>query len=370
MGDPGGVGPEVIVKALCDTARRASGRFVIYGSGAAMTEAARVCNIEPFWWRVSSQSDLLENLDAAAPARSVVLIDDDEWALERCKDADSGAGPRFMRRPTKLGGTLSFRWVEAAIAAAKGDKLPSGEPFRGLRANAIVTGPINKQAWAMAGRGRYPGHTELLAHRFGVNRFAMMFDSPALRVVLATVHIPLMDVRDRLTVGSVHDAITMGVEGCRALGVAAPRVAVCGLNPHAGEDGLMGDEEQRLIEPAIMLAREQGIDVRGPFPADTLFHRAISRTHAGPVSGKGEFDLVVAMYHDQGLIPLKLLGFEHAVNITVGLPVVRTSPDHGTAFDIAGKGSADERSMASAIDLAVKMTLGHSRGASRDRLRV
>jgi 4-hydroxy-L-threonine phosphate dehydrogenase PdxA len=163
MGDPGGVGPEVIAKALADTQRRASARFVIHGSGAAMNEAARVCGIDPFWWRVSSQSDLMENLDAAAPARSVVLIDDDDWAAERSKDWNSAADIRFMRRPTKLGGTLSFRWVEAAIAATKRDKRSAGDsvgaPFRGLRADAIVTGP-DQQAGVGAGRasGRPRAH--------------------------------------------------------------------------------------------------------------------------------------------------------------------------------------------------------------------
>ena len=154
----------------------------------------------------------------------------------------------------------------------------------------------------------------------------------------------MLQLRDALTIGKVHDAIDLAHEGTLALGVPAPRVAVCGLNPHAGEGGILGDEETRLIEPAIRLSRDNGIDAKGPFPGDTVFRRAID----------GEFDVVVAMYHDQGLIAVKTLEWERAVNCTVGLPVLRTSPDHGTAFDLAGKGRADASSMLAAIDLAVR----------------
>jgi 4-hydroxythreonine-4-phosphate dehydrogenase len=169
-----------------------------------------------------------------------------------------------------------------------------------------------------------------------------MFVGPRLRVVLATVHLPLMDIRNALTIGRVFDAIDLGVEGCRQVGIERPRVAVCGLNPHAGEGGLLGDEEERLIRPAIGHAVEAGMDVKGPFPADTVFGAAVA----------GRFDLVVAMYHDQGLIPVKLIARDETVNMTVGLPIVRTSPDHGTAFDIAGKGIADAGSMKASLLLA------------------
>jgi 4-hydroxythreonine-4-phosphate dehydrogenase len=173
----------------------------------------------------------------------------------------------------------------------------------------------------------------------------MMFDSPRLRVVLATTHLPLMDIRNVLTIGRVFDAIDLGHEACRELGLPRPRVAVTGLNPHAGEAGQIGDEEERLITPAIRVARDGGIDVEGPFPADTLFIRAAA----------GDFDLVVAMYHDQGLIPVKLLGWDKAVNLTLGLPIIRTSPDHGTAFDIVGRNRASAGSMRAAIDLAARL---------------
>jgi 4-hydroxythreonine-4-phosphate dehydrogenase len=173
----------------------------------------------------------------------------------------------------------------------------------------------------------------------------MAFVSPRLKVVLATAHVPLMNVKDVLTIGRVHESIELGHELCRRLGVERPRIAVCGLNPHAGENGILGDEDGRIIAPAIDVAVQYGIDVTGPHPADTIFIAAAS----------GKYDLVVAMYHDQGLIPVKLLGWDKAVNVTLGLPIVRTSPDHGTAFDIAGLNKADAGSMRCSIDLAIEL---------------
>lgn len=321
MGDPGGIGPEVLVRALAEPDIRKSARFRVFGCARAMEQAADLCGIEPDWWRVDRDSDLR----STTTSHPVVVID------------SGGEGP-FESRACKRGGELSFRFVEDAIAEAR---RPEGDP---LKADAICTGPISKQAWALAGRGKYPGHTELLATRFGAKRVGMFFDSPKLRVILATAHIPLMELRNALTIGRVFDAIDLGYEACRKFGVEDPRIAVCGLNPHAGEEGLLGDEETRLIEPAIKVAQDHGIRAAGPFPGDTVFGRAV----------QGEFDLVVAMYHDQGLIPVKLLGWEHAVNVTVGLPVIRTSPDHGTAFDIAGRAKADPGSMIAALRLASK----------------
>ena len=331
MGDPAGIGPEVILKALADVRLRAHGRFHIYGCQDTLLAAAEDCGIEPFWWRVAHDSPIANTCGA----HDAVVMDFPEFA---------GVHAVHPRGPTKQGGEASFRFVEAAIASAR---LPTGDP---RRAAAIVTAPISKEAWAFAGHGRWPGHTELFAARFGARRHAMMFVSPRLRVVLATVHQPLMSVSASLSIGRIMDAIMLGVEQCRALGVAAPRAAVCGLNPHAGEHGLLGDEETRVIEPAIRMAREAGADARGPFPADTVFIAA----------ARGEFDLVVAMYHDQGLIPVKVLGWEEAVNLTLGLPTPRTSPDHGTAYDIAGKAEADERSMKRAIELALTLAAGVS----------
>jgi 4-hydroxythreonine-4-phosphate dehydrogenase len=174
----------------------------------------------------------------------------------------------------------------------------------------------------------------------------MAFVSPRLNVVLATTHVPLMELRNLLTIGRVHEPIVLGHELCQRLGIANPRIAVCGLNPHAGEGGLFGDEEIRVIKPAIDLARSGGIDVHGPFPGDTIFIDAAA----------GSWHLVVAIYHDQGLIPVKLLGWDKAVNVTLGLPIVRTSPDHGTAFGIAGRNQASEGSMRAAIELAVRLS--------------
>lgn len=192
---------------------------------------------------------------------------------------------------------------------------------------------------------RWPGHTELLAARTKAKRHAMMFVSPRLRVALASAHVALMEIKNVLTIGRVFDAIDLGAQLCRQLGFAKPMVAVCGLNPHASENGLFGDEEERIIRPAIEVARRHGIDALGPFPGDTIFIDAAA----------GKYDLVVAMYHDQGLIPVKLLGWDKAVNVTVGLPIVRTSPDHGTAFGIAGTNVASEGSMRAAIELAIRM---------------
>lgn len=324
MGDPGGIGAEVIIKALADRDRRRAARHRIYGSSLALHAAAERASIDPFWWRVPRD----ENLIQTTITHDVVLV-----------DSDGPDEPAHQARSTRRGGELSFQWVEDAIRDAK---RPSTDP---LRADAVVTAPISKEAWALAGHRKFPGHTELLATRFGARRSAMMFESPKLRVVLVTAHLPLMDIRNVLTIGRVFDTIDLGHEVCLRLGIEKPRIAVCGLNPHAGEAGLLGDDETRVIEPAMQLARDQDMDVRGPFPGDTIFSKAV----------RGDFDLVVAMYHDQGLIPVKLLDFDRAVNVTLGLPTVRTSPDHGTAFDIAGMNRADPGSMGAAIDLAARM---------------
>jgi 4-hydroxythreonine-4-phosphate dehydrogenase len=209
---------------------------------------------------------------------------------------------------------------------------------------AVVTAPINKAAFAAA-LLPWRGHTDLLAHLCGAPAVAMMFWSERLRVVLATVHIPLSEVPSALTPERLLAVIRLTAGSMSGFGFAAPRLAVAGLNPHAGEEGLIGREDLDVIRPVVAEARTLGIDVSGPFPADTLFVRA----------AKGEFDVVVANYHDQGLIPVKLIAFGRAVNVTLGLPIVRTSVDHGTAFDIARKGLADEGSLVEAILLAAKL---------------
>ena len=209
---------------------------------------------------------------------------------------------------------------------------------------AIATAPINKEAFAAAGVP-WRGHTELLAHLTGSSRVAMMFYADVLRVVLATVHIPLAEVPRALTREVLDGTIELTAAELPRFGHPSPRLAVAGLNPHAGEHGLMGVEEDLVLAPAIAACRDRGIDVDGPFPADTIFVRAM----------RGEFDAVVACYHDQGLIPVKLAAFGRAVNVTLGLPIVRTSVDHGTAFDIAGRGCADESSLVHAVLLAARL---------------
>ena len=209
---------------------------------------------------------------------------------------------------------------------------------------AIATAPVNKEAFRLAGH-EWSGHTDLLAHLTGSSHVAMMFYSDALRVVLATVHIPLAEVPRALTQASLDATIALTARELPRFGIARPRIAVAGLNPHAGEHGLFGTEEETAIRPAIDACRARGIDVSGPYPGDTVFVRA----------RRGDYDVVVACYHDQGLIPVKLVAFGQAVNVTLGLPIIRTSVDHGTAFDIAGKGVADPQSMVAAVLLAARL---------------
>jgi 4-hydroxythreonine-4-phosphate dehydrogenase len=212
------------------------------------------------------------------------------------------------------------------------------------RVAAIATAPINKAAFAAAGLP-WKGHTDLLAHLTGVSRGVMMFHSDALRVVLATVHIPLADVPAAITQPLIEGVIDLSASELPRFGLIGPRLGVAGLNPHAGEHGLLGEEDERVLRPAIEACAARGVDVRGPFPADTIFVRAM----------RGEFDVVIACYHDQGLIPVKMAAFGKAVNVTLGLPIIRTSVDHGTAFDIAGKGVADPSSMIEAVKLAARL---------------
>ncbi len=325
MGDPAGIGPEVVVKALADPEIRRLGRFVVYGLNELLAYAADLAEIEPFWWRIQHDSPLTQH----DLAHDVIVFDYDEYSL---------LGQAF-RRPTKQGGQASLHFLAEATEAAR---FPEDKPGK---LDAIVTAPICKASWRLAGEKRYPGHTEYFAARTQTRRAAMMFVADKLRVVLATIHMPLMDVRNVLTIGKVFDPIDLGHQACVKLGIKRPRIAVCGLNPHASEGGIFGDEEERIIGPAITTAREHGIDAAGPFPADTVFLDAVNR----------RYDLVVAMYHDQGLIPIKLLAFDRAVNLTLGLPIIRTSVDHGTAFDIVGRNLADAGSMKSAIRLAAKM---------------
>ena len=317
MGDPGGVGPEIIVKALADPALRRQAKFILFGLDEALEYAADLMEVEPFWFRFPH-----EKLSRDYP-RQVSVADYDDYSA-----------PSWIHASTRASGEASMRFCVDAIGAAR----------RGL-IDAVVTAPISKTSWKLAG-SKWPGHTELLADCCKSPRKAMMFVAGPLKMALATIHEPLFEIRHKFTIGCVFEPIDLLDAALKEyFGIARPRIAVAGLNPHAGEDGQFGDEEQRIIKPAILLAQEAGIFCEGPYPADSLFVRA----------ARGEFDGVVAMYHDQGLIPVKMLAFDRAVNVTIGLPIIRTSPAHGTAFDIAGKGVANAESMKSAIQTAVMM---------------
>ena len=318
MGDPAGIGPEVVVKTLADAELRQRARFIVYGMNELMAYAADLAELDVFWWRDAYAGRL------RAYGHEAVVVDYDHFSMLGTN----------VRGPSKEGGRASMRFCLDAIEAAQ----------RGI-VDAVVTAPISKQSWHMAGY-RYPGHTELFAERTGSKQYTMMFAGGPLRVALATVHVGLNSVWGKLNIGAVFGPIELLHKALvEWFDVANPHIAVCGLNPHAGEGGAFGDEELRLIEPAMRMAREQGIYCTGPYPADTVFLRAL----------KGEFDAVVAMYHDQGLIPVKLIAFDTSVNLTLGLPIIRTSPDHGTAFDIAGRNKARPSSMKAAVAMAIDL---------------
>lgn len=250
---------------------------------------------------------------------------------------EAGALAAFARgRVSAEAGRAAHEAIVRAVADAQAGRI-----------DAVATAPINKEAFAAAGLP-WRGHTDLLAELTGASRVAMMFYSEALRVVLATVHIALSDVPAALTRETVEGIIGLTAAELPRFGYPAPRLALAALNPHAGEHGLMGREDDDVLAPAVAAARARGVDITGPLPADTLFVRAM----------RGEFDAVVACYHDQGLIPVKLVAFGKAVNVTLGLPIVRTSVDHGTAFDIAGRGVADPSSMIEAVLLAARLARG------------
>ncbi len=341
MGDPLGIGPEIIVKSLADPDRRRRSAYIIHGLDAPLRRAAVAASISPFWLVAAPATTPSHPLRPA----DVLLVQDPALARDFELAHPAPPPPPPPPTPTALSGHASIAFLERAIESTT---LPLSHPHH---ADALVTAPISKTAWNLAGFTTYPGHTELLAHRYNAPRHAMLFVGRSMRVLLVTIHIPLSRVPDAITTPAVLTSIELGHDACRLLGIPHPRIAVCGLNPHAGEHGLLGDEDDRHIRPAIQLAAARGIHAAGPFPADALFLRA----------ARGDYDLVVAMYHDQGLIPIKLLEREHTVNMTVGLPhprlpgrwLIRTSPAHGTAFDIAGANLASATSMSAAIDLAL-----------------
>lgn len=318
LGDPAGIGPEIVVK-LHDAGLRAP--CIVYGDLNALERAAQMLGI------------------------SLEIV-----PLEGIPDPNLLNAPpgRLLVRPTSpaLPRDLALGRVDARAGRSAYDALCMAiDDAMAGRVRAIVTAPLNKESMHAAGLD-FPGHTEILALRSGAPHVAMMLVNNDLRVILATIHVALAEVPRMLDVALELRTIRMAWEACRGMGIRNPRVAVAGLNPHAGENGKFGREDLDLIAPAIAQARALGIDASGPWPGDTVFMRA----------RRGEFDIVVAQYHDQGLIPIKYLGVDEGVNVTVGLPFVRTSVDHGTAFDIAGRGIADPSSLQTAFDLALKMT--------------
>lgn len=317
MGDAAGIGPEIIVKALADPAVYQMCRPLVIGDAKMLERANSITGAGLSVSRVS---------DAGTAKYEHGVID--------CLDLDLLPEDLPFGQVSAQAGDAAFRFLEKAIELAK-----SGE------IDAICTAPLNKEALHKGGH-IYPGHTEILAELTNTKDVSMMLSAPKLRVIHVTTHVGLIDAVKMITPERVYKVIVLAHETLKKAGISSPKIAVCGINPHAGENGLFGyGEEEEKVVPAVRQAQQEGIDVVGPLPADTLFFRAT----------RGDFDIVVAMYHDQGHGPVKVLGLEAGVNITVGLPIIRTSVDHGTAFDIAGKGVADELSMKEAIRQAVEL---------------
>ncbi|SIR04309.1 MULTISPECIES: 4-hydroxythreonine-4-phosphate dehydrogenase PdxA [unclassified Bosea (in: a-proteobacteria)] len=312
MGDASGIGPEIVAKTLAKGDEHA----VIYGSVVVMEDIVRRLGL-------GLEVRQIDGPGAGEPKAGCIEVVEVTRITE----------PPPLGAISAISGQAAFDAIVAAIAAAKSGAVAG-----------IVTAPIHKEAMSRAGI-KYPGHTEILADHGGAERVAMMLANDDIRTVLVTIHTSLRTAIDQADFAAQMSAIRLAHEGGLALGIPSPRVAVAGLNPHAGEGGLFGDEEIRIIAPAIAAARAEGIDASGPWPGDTVFMQARN----------GRFDVVVAQYHDQGLIPVKYLGLEKGVNITLGLPFVRTSPDHGTAFDIAGRGIADPASLETALAYARRL---------------
>ncbi|MDA8388562.1 MAG: 4-hydroxythreonine-4-phosphate dehydrogenase PdxA [Nitrospiraceae bacterium] len=316
IGEPGGIGPEVAVRAAASPEVRSVCAPILIGGELPIRKALDMLSL-PFELRE------INGPRESRPDAGVIEF------------VPAGHLPARFKRgaPTAGGGAACYEYIKKAAGfAVDGD------------VHAVCTAPISKKALRMAGVA-YPGHTEMLAELTGARRFAMMLVGGPLRVLLVTIHAAIRDVPDMIKKDVVLEKILLASVAARMLGIAGPRIGVCGLNPHAGEEGLFGEEEIREIAPAVRQARRRGIDASGPVSPDVLFRKAFT----------GETDIVLAMYHDQGLIPLKMIAFDRGVNVTVGLPIIRTSPDHGTAYDIAWKGRANPASMIEAVRTAVSL---------------
>lgn len=316
MGDPAGIGPEIILRALSQSSViRDFCIPIVIGDRIVMEEAVRLPDL-------SVKLNIIGTPEEAKGTPGAIDM------------IDLAALSSFEKKiPTAEGGRASAAYIRKAVELAVSKQV-----------DAIVTAPISKEALKMADL-HWPGHTEMLAELTGTRDYAMMLAGGPLRVILVTIHTSLRSVPELVTKEKVLQTIRLAKKACSMLAIEHPRIAVAGLNPHAGESGIFGDEETREIVPAIEAAKAEGISAAGPFPPDTVFIKAY----------KGEVDIVVCMYHDQGLVPLKMIAFDKGVNVTVGLPIIRTSPDHGTAYDIAWSGKADPSSMIEALKLALQM---------------
>jgi 4-hydroxythreonine-4-phosphate dehydrogenase len=319
MGDPGGVGSEIIIRALSQAGIHNYCTPMIVGDKTPLEEAIALLQ-SPVQLRIIKLPD---ESQLTGKQNMIELID-----MGIIKKVRKG-------KPTASGGKASVLYIQKAVELALDGYV-----------DGIVTGPISKEALHMAGF-TWPGHTEMISDLTHTKDCAMVFVGGPLRIILVTIHTALKRVPSLISKDRILKTLRLAKKACEMLGIKKPRIAVAGLNPHAGEAGLFGNEEIREIGPAVKEAFKEGIPVSGPFPPDVIFHKAY----------RGEFDLIVCMYHDQGLIPLKMVAFDKGVNMTVGLPIIRTSPDHGTAYDIAWKGIANPSSMIEAIKLAAKLKI-------------
>jgi 4-hydroxythreonine-4-phosphate dehydrogenase len=317
MGDPAGVGPEIVLKALQEAEVHRRCRPLVVGDRRILERAAA-------WLELRLDFEAVINPAQGSYKPGVITILD----LENAAPDDCPVG-----EISAAAGKSAVAYVERACDLALAGQV-----------DAIVTAPLNKESINLGGFA-YPGHTELLKEHTKAERVTMLLVGPDLRVVHVSTHVSLAQAVRLVKQERIEQVITLAEQACRALGITKPRIAVAGLNPHAGEAGLFGDQEQREILPAVRTARAKGMDVSDPQPPDTVFLRAT----------KGFYDIVVAMYHDQGHIPMKLLAFDEGVNVSIGLPIIRTSVDHGTAFDIAGTGQAKQNSLLAAIEVAIQM---------------
>jgi len=327
MGDPAGVGPEIAVKALCGKARGAG--IVVVGDAEVMREAAELCGAQPNFNTVDESGIDIVYAD------NIGGVDADDRPVINIIDIRSPDVSRFPRGVNDAScGRAAYSYILKAIELCAAGK-----------ASGVVTAPISKESLKLAGID-YPGHTEIFADKTGTDDYSMVFLLDGVAVAHVTAHVSLREAVDMIKTERVLRQIRLLHRSLSGLGIPEPGMAVSGLNPHAGENGLFGDEEIKEIVPAVKQAREEGINVVGPLPPDTVFNRAF----------KGEFNGVVSMLHDHGFVALKSRDFEHGVNITVGLPIIRTSVGHGTAFDIAWKNRASCESLLSAVEAAVSMS--------------